>query len=40
MIDLFFIALGICLFYGIWSLARDLFQLTQLLRSKKPRRRK
>jgi hypothetical protein len=40
MVDLFCICLGICLFYGIWSLTRDLFQLIRLLKRKKPRRRK
>jgi hypothetical protein len=40
MVDVCCIALGVCLFYGIWSLARDLFQLGQLVKRKKPRRRK
>jgi hypothetical protein len=39
MVDVFFIALGMCLLYGIWSLARDIFQLIRLMKSK-PKRRK
>jgi hypothetical protein len=40
VIDLGCISLGIFLFYGIWSFARDLFQLSRMLKRKKPRRRK
>ncbi len=39
MVDLIFIALLACMFYGIWSFARDLFDVIKLLMPKKRRRK-